>query len=66
MSRQRSATRAQIVLDTSHSNNLPEDKYVEILVVVDKTMFEKHGSNNVTTYALTLLNMVMIYNNVTT
>lgn len=34
------------------------DRTVETLVVVDKVMFEKHGNANITTYTLTLFNMV--------
>lgn len=33
-------------------------KTVEMLVVVDKNMYHKHGDANVTTYTLTLFNMV--------
>ena len=33
-------------------------KTVETLVVVDKHMYHKHGDANVTTYTLTLFNMV--------
>ncbi|XP_021354644.1 A disintegrin and metalloproteinase with thrombospondin motifs 18-like [Mizuhopecten yessoensis] len=36
----------------------PEDKTVETLVVVDKTMYYRHGDENITTYTLTLFNMV--------
>ncbi|XP_050399474.1 A disintegrin and metalloproteinase with thrombospondin motifs 16 isoform X2 [Patella vulgata] len=35
-----------------------EPKTVETLVVVDKTMFHRHGDSNITTYTLTLFNMV--------
>lgn len=31
---------------------------VETLVVADKKMLEKHGRENVTTYVLTVMNMV--------
>ena len=31
---------------------------VQTLVVVDKTMMDRHGAQNVSVYALTLLNMV--------
>jgi len=33
-------------------------KTVEMLVVVDKNMYHKHGDANITTYTLTLFNMV--------
>ncbi|XP_041376065.1 A disintegrin and metalloproteinase with thrombospondin motifs 16-like isoform X2 [Gigantopelta aegis] len=35
-----------------------EEKTVETLVVVDKSMFHNHGDKNITTYTLTLFNMV--------
>lgn len=34
------------------------EKTMEMLVVVDKTMLQRHGNKNVTTYTLTLFNMV--------
>ncbi|XP_046367017.1 A disintegrin and metalloproteinase with thrombospondin motifs 16-like isoform X2 [Haliotis rufescens] len=34
------------------------ERTVEMLVVVDKTMFHNHGDKNITTYTLTLFNMV--------
>ena len=34
------------------------EKTMEMLVVVDKSMLDRHGSKNVTTYTLTLFNMV--------
>ncbi|XP_051693000.2 A disintegrin and metalloproteinase with thrombospondin motifs 16 isoform X1 [Oryctolagus cuniculus] len=39
----------------SHRN---EELNVETLVVVDKTMMQNHGHENITTYVLTVLNMV--------
>ncbi|XP_023416681.2 A disintegrin and metalloproteinase with thrombospondin motifs 16 isoform X2 [Cavia porcellus] len=39
----------------SHRN---EELNVETLVVVDKTMMQSHGHENITTYVLTILNMV--------
>jgi hypothetical protein len=35
-------------------------KTVEMLVVVDKNMYHKHGDANITTYTLTLFNMVSL------
>ncbi|KAK3086103.1 hypothetical protein FSP39_013590 [Pinctada imbricata] len=35
-----------------------EERTVETLVVVDKTLYHKHGKDNITTYTLTLFNMV--------
>nr|XP_006811817.1 PREDICTED: A disintegrin and metalloproteinase with thrombospondin motifs 18-like [Saccoglossus kowalevskii] len=40
------------------SNEIPTSRSVETLVVVDEKMLENHGSENVTTYVLTVLNMV--------
>ncbi|XP_066289406.1 A disintegrin and metalloproteinase with thrombospondin motifs 16-like isoform X2 [Branchiostoma lanceolatum] len=37
---------------------LNQEWNVETLVVVDKKMLEKHGNENITTYVLTILNMV--------
>lgn len=42
---------------------LSKDKYgqrlnVEMLVVVDRKMMDNHGHENITTYVLTVLNMV--------
>jgi hypothetical protein len=34
------------------------EKTMEMLVVVDKTMMDRHGNKNITTYTLTLFNMV--------
>lgn len=39
----------------SHRN---EELNVETLVVVDRKMMENHGHGNITTYVLTVLNMV--------
>ena len=36
------------------------EKTMEMLVVVDKTMMDRHGNKNITTYTLTLFNMVCI------
>lgn len=33
---------------------------VETLVVADRKMLEKHGRDNVTTYVLTVMNMVRV------
>lgn len=43
--------------------NQPGDQKlnVETLVVVDKKMMENHGHQNITTYVLTVLNMVRKY-----
>ncbi|XP_021114252.1 A disintegrin and metalloproteinase with thrombospondin motifs 16 isoform X2 [Heterocephalus glaber] len=41
----------------SHRN---EELNVETLVVVDKTMMRSHGQENITTYVLTILNMVSV------
>lgn len=39
--------------------NQPNQKLnVEMLVVVDKNMMDNHGHENITTYVLTVLNMV--------
>ncbi|XP_067651934.1 A disintegrin and metalloproteinase with thrombospondin motifs 16-like isoform X2 [Haliotis asinina] len=35
-----------------------KERTVEMLVVVDKTMYHNHGDKNITTYTLTLFNMV--------
>lgn len=35
-------------------------KTVEVLVVVDKNMYHNHGDANITTYTLTLFNMVSL------
>jgi len=40
-----------------HSNSVG-GLNVETLVVADRTMLEKHGRDNVTTYVLTVMNMV--------
>lgn len=37
------------------------EKTMEMLVVVDKTMIDRHGNQNVTTYTLTLFNMVQYF-----
>ncbi|XP_077993473.1 A disintegrin and metalloproteinase with thrombospondin motifs 18-like [Glandiceps talaboti] len=50
-----STTRQRRSLSTDNS---VESKAVETLVVVDQKMLESHGSRNVTTYVLTILNMV--------
>ncbi|KFO38469.1 A disintegrin and metalloproteinase with thrombospondin motifs 16 [Fukomys damarensis] len=41
----------------SHRN---EELNVETLVVVDRTMMRSHGQENITTYVLTILNMVSV------
>ena len=42
------------------SNTLGGGLNVETLVVADKKMLEKHGRENVTTYVLTVMNMVSV------
>lgn len=39
-------------------NHASQKLNVETLVVVDKKMMDNHGHENITTYALTVLNMV--------
>ena len=38
-----------------------QPKTLEMLVVVDKHMYHKHGDANITTYTLTLFNMVSTF-----
>lgn len=47
-----------------HNNLLRNDKTVETLVVVDKKMYHQHGDQNITTYTLTLFNMVKCVQNI--
>ncbi|XP_006901364.1 PREDICTED: A disintegrin and metalloproteinase with thrombospondin motifs 16 [Elephantulus edwardii] len=51
----KSSVRLKRALLKSHRN---EELNVETLVVVDKKMMESHGHENITTYVLTILNMV--------
>ncbi|XP_004698457.2 A disintegrin and metalloproteinase with thrombospondin motifs 16 [Echinops telfairi] len=51
----KSSTRHTRSLLKSHRN---EELNVETLVVVDKKMMDSHGHENITTYVLTILNMV--------
>ncbi|KAM6224390.1 A disintegrin and metalloproteinase with thrombospondin motifs 16 [Rhynchocyon petersi] len=51
----KSSLRHKRALLKSHRN---EELNVETLVVVDKKMMENHGHENITTYVLTILNMV--------
>ncbi|XP_029075041.1 A disintegrin and metalloproteinase with thrombospondin motifs 16 [Monodon monoceros] len=51
----KSCTRHKRSLLKSHRN---EELNVETLVVVDKKMMQNHGHENITTYVLTILNMV--------
>jgi thrombospondin motif-containing protein 16 len=51
----KSCLRPKRSLLKSHRN---EELNVETLVVVDKKMMQNHGHGNVTTYVLTVLNMV--------
>ncbi|XP_048253836.1 A disintegrin and metalloproteinase with thrombospondin motifs 16-like [Haliotis rufescens] len=41
-----------------HVYGSPHDRTVETLVVVDKAMFWKHGRDNITTYVLSIFNIV--------
>lgn len=50
-----SCSRHKRSLLKSHWN---EELNVETLVVVDKKMMQTHGHENITTYVLTILNMV--------
>lgn len=43
-----------VLMKTQHSRKLN----VEMLVVVDRKMMDNHGHENITTYVLTVLNMV--------
>ena len=51
----KSCVRQKRSLLKSHRN---EELNVETLVVVDKKMMQNHGHENITTYVLTILNMV--------
>ena len=51
----KSCVRQKRSLLKSHRN---EELNVETLVVVDKKMMQNHGHENITTYVLTVLNMV--------
>lgn len=43
-----------VLMKTQHNRKLN----VEMLVVVDRKMMDNHGHENITTYVLTVLNMV--------
>lgn len=48
-----------ILMKNQHNRELS----VEMLVVVDRKMMDNHGHENITTYVLTVLNMVRAVNN---
>ena len=44
-------------------DSMKTERNIETLVVVDSAMVRQHGPDNVTTYVLTILNMVRSYVN---